>query len=137
MTGKSIGTDEKPCPLTRGEWLALLAAESQAKFGYEHLAVAVLLAACSSVLIAYIAGMTYIATRFESSGDPIQLVWIVVFCVMLALFYRKFPVKSLVNMFKEEYENSKTIEEIISGDLTDSDEIRKQYYERRKTPDQM
>ncbi len=38
MTGKSIVTDEKPCPLTMGEWLALLAAESQTMHGYINLA---------------------------------------------------------------------------------------------------
>ena len=34
MTGNSTETDEKPCPLTVGEWIALLAAESQAKSGH-------------------------------------------------------------------------------------------------------
>ena len=34
MTGNSTETDEKPCPLTVSEWIALLAAESQAKSGH-------------------------------------------------------------------------------------------------------
>ena len=38
MTGKSIETDEKPCPLTRGEWMAFLAAESQTMHGSINLA---------------------------------------------------------------------------------------------------
>ncbi|MCK4811770.1 MAG: hypothetical protein KAS74_05815 [Methanosarcinales archaeon] len=38
MTERQIEAGETPCPLTRGEWLALLAAESQTMHGYTNLA---------------------------------------------------------------------------------------------------
>ena len=128
-------TDEKPCPLTRGEWLALLAAESQAKFGYKHLVFAVMLTAYSILIATYMDGATYIATRFGSFGDPMQLVWIVVFCAILALFYRICHVESLVNMFKEEDKNPEIIKEIISGKFADPDEIRKQWEKNHDSPE--
>ena len=106
MTGNSTETDEKPCPLTVSEWIALLAAESQAKFGYKHLVAAILLAVCSILMTAYIEVVVYIATRFGSSGDYMQVIWSVVFCAMLAIFYRICHVKSLVDMFKPEFERS-------------------------------
>ncbi|MEA1864418.1 MAG: hypothetical protein U9N46_04370 [Euryarchaeota archaeon] len=50
MADGPIEADETPCPLTRGEWLAFLAAESQVMSGYEHLAVTVLLVAFTTQL---------------------------------------------------------------------------------------
>ena len=130
MTADSTETDEKPCPLTVSEWIALLTAESQAKFGYKHLVVAILLAVCSILMTAYIEVVVYIATRFGSSGDYMQVIWSVVFCAMLAIFYRICHVKSLADMFKDEDKNSEIIEEIIAGELTDPDEIRKRWQTR-------
>gem|GEM_PF-4352182 len=43
MANRPIAADCAPCPLTVGEWMAFLAAESQVKSGYTHLVVTVLL----------------------------------------------------------------------------------------------
>jgi len=119
MTGGSIESDEKPCPLTRGEWLALLAAESQVKSGYKILAVTMLLMAGSITLAAYA------ATRFETFGFSLRLFSVTVFCTMFAalIYYGKLT----MNIFTEKDGNSEIIEEIVSGELTDSDEIRKRW----------
>jgi len=134
MTADSTETDEKPCPLTVSEWIALLTAESQAKFGYKHLVVAILLAVCSIVLSGYVAGMTYITARFGSSGDYMQVIFGVAFAVLVYYAYRTKPtLHILMDMFKEKDKNSEIIKGIISGELTDSDEIRRRYHEQKNT----
>ena len=139
MTERQIEADETPCPLTRGEWLALLAAESQTVHGYKHLAVVVILAACSILVSVTTYVGIYVATPTEDFNFFIKLIYffikLIYVVIIVAVTY--YILKCAMNIPKEEYENSKTIEEIISGDLTDTDEIRKQYYERKRTPDQM
>ena len=129
MTSDPIETDDMPCPLTVGEWIALLAAKSQSIHGYKHLAVVVLLAAFTIVM----AGFT--GTDFESFGFFLRLFSVAAFCVIFVVLI--FCAKRTINIFKERDEDLEIIEEIISGKLTDSDEIRERYYERKRTPDQM
>jgi membrane protein YdbS with pleckstrin-like domain len=119
MTGNSIESDEKPCPLTVGEWIALLTAESQVKSGYKNLAIMMLLMVFSITLT------VYTATCFETFGPLTELIAIVGFCVIFALliYYSKLT----MNVFTEKDGNSEIIEEIVSGELTDSDEIRKRW----------
>ena len=134
MTGNSTETDEKPCPLTVSEWIALLTAESHAKFGYKHIAVAMLLSLFSIVLSVYVAGMTYITARFGSSGDYMQVIFGVAFAVLVYYAYRTKPTLDIfMDVFKEKDKNSEIIEEIISGELTDSDEIRRRYHGQKNT----
>jgi len=125
MTGKSIETDEKPCPLTVGEWIALLTAESQVKSGYKNLAIMMLLMVFSITLT------VYTATRFETLGSLTKLIAGVISCVIVALliYYSKLT----MNIFTEKDGNSEIIEEIVSGELTDSDEIRKRW-KKHETP---
>ena len=119
MTGKSIETDEKPCPLTVSEWIALLTAEDHAESGYKHLAVTMTFAAFPILMAAYA------ATRFETFGLLMKLISVVAFLVAFtALIYLT---KLTINMFKERDKNSEIIEEIIAGNLTDPDEIRKRW----------
>ena len=135
MTGNSTETDEKPCPLTVSEWIALLTAEDQVESGYKHIAVAMLLALFSIVFSGYVAGMTYVTARFGSSGDYMQVIFCVAFAVLVYYAYRstKPTLYILMDMFKEKDKNSEIIEGIISGELTDSDEIRRRYHEQKNT----
>jgi len=50
MANRPIATDFALFPLTVGEWMAFVAAESQANSGYVHIVVTVLLVAFTSVL---------------------------------------------------------------------------------------
>ncbi|MEA1943885.1 MAG: hypothetical protein U9N07_00850 [Euryarchaeota archaeon] len=139
MIGNSTEPDDKPCPLTVGEWIALLAAESQAKFGYKHIAVAMLLAACSMALAAVsIILSAYAATDFESFGRSMRSILLLLFCVAFAVLvyyaYRTKPTLDiLMDVVEEKDKNSEIIEEIISGELTDSNEIRRRYHEQKNT----
>ena len=129
MTENPTETNEKQCPLTRGEWLALMAAESQVMHGYINLVVTV-----TSMFVAMVLAVAiYVATNheyFKSFSTLIYVVIIVVYFVTVAaVMYISYKVPTWAS--KEEYENSETIREIISGKLTDSDEIRRSYNKRK------
>ena len=139
MTADSTETDEKPCPLTVSEWIALLAAESQAKSGYKNLAVVLLLALFSMALaVVSIMLSAYAATDFESLGLSMRSILLLLFCVAFALLayyaYRstKPIIDILMDVVTEKDKNSEIVEEIISGELTDSNEIRRRYHEQKK-----
>ena len=117
MTGNSTETDEEPCPLTVSDWIALLAAESHTIHGYKHLAVTLPLSAFSIGL------MAYAATDFESFGFFLRLFFATVFCMIFVVLI--YYAKRTINIFKERDEDLEIIEEIISGELTDSNEIRR------------
>jgi len=136
MADRPIAADETPCPLTVGEWLAFLAAESQVKSGYKHLVVTVLLMFFPLVLAAVAIMLTaYTATDFESFGFYAQWVLLLLFCAAFAaLMYCAYRAKHILfivmGMFKIKDKNSEIIEEIIAGNLTDPDEIRKRWRDR-------
>jgi hypothetical protein len=132
MTSDSIETDDKPCPLTVGEWMAFLTAESQTIHGYKQLVVVMLLAAFSIVFSGYVAGMTHITARFGSSGDYMQLIFGVVYWVAFgAVLIRYFTLTR--DIIDKKDEKSEIIRDIVSGELTDPDKIRKRW-ENRDTP---
>ena len=132
MTERPIEAGETPCPLTVGEWTAFLAAESQTMLGYKHLAVVMLLALFSIVFSGYVAGMLYIATYFGSSGGYMQLIFGVVYWVVFgAVLIHFFILTRDITDIKDE--NPKIIRDIVSGELTDPDKIRKRW-ENRETP---
>ena len=139
MTGNSTETDEKPCPLTVSEWIALLAAEDQVESGYNHLAITVLLMFFSMVLAAVsITLSAYAATDFESFVLSMRSILLLLFCVAFAaLVYCAYRTKHtlyiFIDAFKEKDKNSEIIGEIISGELTDSNEIRRRYHEQKNT----
>ena len=139
MTADSTETDEKPCPLTVSEWIALLAAEDQVESGYNHLAITVLLMFFSMVLAAVsITLSAYAATDFESFVLSMRSILLLLFCVAFAVLvyyaYRTKPTLDIfMDVFKEKDKNSEIIEEIISGELTDSNEIRRRYHGQKNT----
>jgi cytochrome bd-type quinol oxidase subunit 2 len=108
-------TNEKPRPLTRGEWLALLTAESQTVHGYMNLAVTV-----APMFVAIVAAvLIYVASPHEGFNSSLTWIYVVIFVAVI------FCILIVIWASKEEYENSETIREIISGGLTESDEIRR------------
>ena len=133
MTERQIEADETPCPLTRGEWLAFMAAESQVKLGSAHLVVTVLLMFFPLVLSTVAIMMTvYMATDFKIFGDCVQWILLLIFCAAFAaLMYHAYRAKhrllTIMNSFNVKDKNPEIIEEIIAGNLTDPDEIRKRW----------
>jgi len=109
MTGKSIEPDNKPCPLTRGDWIALPTAEDQVESGHKHLAVTMTFAAFPILVAAYA------ATRFETFGLLMKLISVVAFLVAFAVLI--YLAKLTINMFNQRDKNLEIIEEIISGEL--------------------
>ncbi|MEA1944510.1 MAG: hypothetical protein U9N07_04140 [Euryarchaeota archaeon] len=138
MTGDSTEPDDKRCPLTVGEWIALLTAEDQVKSRDKNLAVTALLMLFSMVLAAVsITLSAYVAADFESFGLSMRSILLLLFCVAFAaLVYCAYRIKHrldiFMDVFKEEDKNLKIIEEIISGELTDSDEIKRRYLRTQK-----
>ena len=137
-------TNEKPCPLTRGEWLALLAAESQVMHGCMNMAVtvatmfvAMVLAVAIYVASILVAVVIYAASHHEgfisffNSFSTLIYVVIAVVYVMIVVAATFFMLIVIIRASKEEYENSETIRKIIAGELTGLNEIRKQYDERK------
>ena len=122
MTENPTETDETPCPLTRGKWLALLTAESQTVHGYMNLAVTV-----TTMFVAIVAAVfIYVASHHEDFNSFLTWIYVTtfvaaIFCILILIIWAS----------KEKYENSETIREIIAGELTGSNEIRKQYDERK------
>ncbi|KAF5410791.1 MAG: hypothetical protein C5S47_05860 [Candidatus Methanogasteraceae archaeon] len=133
MADRPIEADCAPCPLTVGEWMAFLAAESQVKLGYVHLVVTVLLMFFPLVLSTVAIMLTvYVATDFKIFGDCVQWVLVLIFCAAFAaLMYQAYRAKhrllTVMDLFKAKDKNSEIIEEIIAGNLTDPDEIRKRW----------
>lgn len=77
-------------------------------------------------------GVTHIATRFGSSGDYVQLIfgvvyWVVFGAVLIRYFIRTRDIIDIKD------ENPEIIRDIVSGELTDPDKIRKRR-ENRETP---
>ena len=132
MTDNSIESDEKPCPLTVSDWIALLAAEDQTIHGYKHLAVTLLLAAFSIVFSGYVAGMTYTTTHFGSFGGYMQLIWAAVYWVIFGAVLIRYFILTMDTIDKKD-EKSEIISDIVSGELTDPNKIRKRW-ENRETP---
>lgn len=109
---KELG--EKDCPLTTGEWITFLTAESRANLVFIITAVAIILAA-------------YTATSFEELGHYIQLIFVIVFYSTIILLI---CVEIIVS--KKSRESDRIVKKIISGELSDSNEIRRQWERKRK-----
>lgn len=109
---KDLG--EKDCPLTTGEWITFLTAESRANLVFIITAVAVILAA-------------YAATSFGDLGHYYTIIFVITFysCIIL-IFYVE------INVIKKSRESDRIVKKIISGELSDSNEIRRQWERKRK-----
>jgi len=101
--------EEKDCPLTTGEWITFLTAESRANLEFIFTAVVVTLAA-------------YAATSFGEFGILIRLILLLFFGLAIILIFC-----AEIIVLKKSGEYNRIVKKIISGELTDSNEIRKQW----------
>ena len=136
MTERQIEADEEPCPLTVGEWMIFLAAESQVKSGDKILAVTMLLMFSAILMAAFSIILPALREiHFEDGRGFIGLISVAVLCVVSVILiccaYRTVKCfRAVMGIFWERNKIFDTIEEIIAGKLTDPDEIRKRWRDR-------
>jgi len=105
---------KRDCPLTTGEWITFLTAESRANIEFIITTVAIILAA-------------YAATSFGKFGILIRLILLLFFGLAIISI---FCAEIIVILKSEEY--NRIVKNIISGELTDSNEIRRQWERKNK-----